>query len=137
MRLSTKEMRTSTTTSLFPIKRGIVEAWTGVMRAKPIVLMASRIHSAKGGVRASHALGSFFGDSFGGIMSYIYGSLTFLQKLSFPRSKFVPEFSYLIVLSRDCGRGRSAGQHIKVPINSISTAQHDGRIIRERKSFHT
>lgn len=51
---------TSTTTSLLPMKRGMVEACTGVILAKPIAAMASSIHSASGGVSASHALGSFF-----------------------------------------------------------------------------
>lgn len=46
----------STTTSLWPMKRGIAEACTGVMRVKPMEETASRIHSESGGVRASHAL---------------------------------------------------------------------------------
>ena len=37
------------------------------MRAKPILEIASRIHSARGGVSASQALGSFAGAVFGGI----------------------------------------------------------------------
>ena len=32
---------------------GIVEAWTGVMRFKPILVTASMIHSARGGVSVS------------------------------------------------------------------------------------
>ena len=46
---------TSTTTSLCAIKRGIVDACTGVMREKPILATASKIHSASEGVKASHA----------------------------------------------------------------------------------
>lgn len=46
----------STTTSLCAMNRGIVEACTGVMREKPIVEIASRIHSDSEGVRASQAL---------------------------------------------------------------------------------
>lgn len=38
----------------------MVEAWTGVIFVKPMDAIASMIHSAKGGVRASQALGSFF-----------------------------------------------------------------------------
>ena len=49
--------RTSTTTSLCPMKSGIVEAWTGVMRLNPMLDTASRIHSANGGVMPFHALG--------------------------------------------------------------------------------
>lgn len=37
------------------MNNGIVEACTGVMRLKPILDTASNIHSASGGVRASHA----------------------------------------------------------------------------------
>lgn len=44
----------STTTSLWPMNSGIVDAWTGVMRLKPMDATASMIHSASGGVRASH-----------------------------------------------------------------------------------
>lgn len=46
----------STTTSLWPMKRGMVEACTGVMRENPMVETASRIHGESGGLRASHAL---------------------------------------------------------------------------------
>lgn len=34
---------------------GIVEAWTGVMRFKPILVTASIIHPARGGVSVSQA----------------------------------------------------------------------------------
>lgn len=37
------------------MKSGIVEACTGVIPKKPILVTASRIHSASGGVNASHA----------------------------------------------------------------------------------
>jgi len=37
------------------MNNGIVDAWTGVIRWKPMLEIASRIHSASGGVRASHA----------------------------------------------------------------------------------
>jgi len=37
------------------MKRGIVEACTGVIRKKPMLVTASRIHSASAGVKASHA----------------------------------------------------------------------------------
>jgi hypothetical protein len=47
--------RTSTTTSLCPIKRGIVEAWTGVIRSNPMLETASKIHSESDGVSASQA----------------------------------------------------------------------------------
>ena len=46
---------TSTTTSLWAMNNGIVEACTGVMRLKPILETASKIHWAKEGVKASHA----------------------------------------------------------------------------------
>jgi hypothetical protein len=46
----------STTTSLFPAKRGIQLACTGVIRSKPILDIASRIHSDNDGVRPSQAL---------------------------------------------------------------------------------
>ena len=45
----------STTTSLCAMNNGIVDAWTGVIRSKPIADVAVRIQSASGGVRASHA----------------------------------------------------------------------------------
>lgn len=48
-------MLTSTTTSLLPMNSGIVLACTGVMRSKPILEVASRIHSESAGVRASQA----------------------------------------------------------------------------------
>lgn len=44
----------STTTSLFPINIGIAASCTGVILVKPITDIASRIHSDKGGVSASH-----------------------------------------------------------------------------------
>ena len=48
---------TSTTTSLLPMKRGIVDAWTGVMRLKPMAEeTASTIHGDNGGFKPSHAL---------------------------------------------------------------------------------
>lgn len=34
---------------------GIVEAWTGVMRFMPILVNASMIHSARGGLSVSQA----------------------------------------------------------------------------------
>ncbi len=37
------------------MKRGIVEACTGVIREKPMLATASKIHSASDGVKASHA----------------------------------------------------------------------------------
>jgi diacylglycerol kinase (CTP) len=46
------------------MNKGIVEACTGVIWVKPIVEMASRIHSERGGVKASHALEEGFGLSF-------------------------------------------------------------------------
>jgi len=46
----------------------MVEAWTGVILVNPIEEIASRIHSASGGVRASQALGSFFSSSLGAIL---------------------------------------------------------------------
>jgi hypothetical protein len=49
------------------MKRGIVEACTGVMRANPIAETASRIHLDKGGVRTSHAL-DLDGDSAGDVI---------------------------------------------------------------------
>ena len=52
---------TSTTTSLWPMNRGIVLACTGVIRVKPIVETASRIHSESEGVSASQALEVPFG----------------------------------------------------------------------------
>ena len=64
-------INTSTTTSLLPMKRGIVDAWTGVILPKPIDVIASRIHSARGGVKASHALGSFFWLSMGAIANFV------------------------------------------------------------------
>lgn len=44
----------------------MAEAWTGVMRVKPIEATASRDHSDSGGVRASHALE----DDLGGIYEF-------------------------------------------------------------------
>jgi hypothetical protein len=55
--------------SLLPMKRGIVDACTGVILPNPMVAIASKIHSAKGGVRASHALGSVF-FAISGAMAY-------------------------------------------------------------------
>jgi hypothetical protein len=49
-------LRTSTTTSLCPMKSGIVEAWTGVIRPNPMLETASTIHSESEGVSASQAL---------------------------------------------------------------------------------
>lgn len=46
---------TSTTTSLCAMNSGIAEAWTGVMRFKPMLDTASMIHSAKGGLSVSQA----------------------------------------------------------------------------------
>lgn len=46
------------------MNRGIVEAWTGVIRLKPMEATASKTHSDKGGVNASQAregLASEFG----------------------------------------------------------------------------
>lgn len=83
--------QTSTTTSLFPVNKGMAEAWTGVILEKPIEETASRIHSARGGVRASQALGSFFSLSPGAIV----------ESLTTPRSfPFLPDPSNLnLVLS--------------------------------------
>lgn len=39
------------------MNRGIVEACTGVIRLNPMLDTASSIHSASGGVKASHARG--------------------------------------------------------------------------------
>lgn len=47
----------------------MVAAWTGVIWVKPMVDTASRIHSASGGVRASHALGSLLDEIFPGAMA--------------------------------------------------------------------
>lgn len=44
----------STTTSLCAMKRGIAEAWTGVMRVKPIELTASNAHCESAGFTPSH-----------------------------------------------------------------------------------
>ena len=46
---------TSTTTSLFPMKRGMVEACTGVGFFNPIADTASRIHADNGGSSVPHA----------------------------------------------------------------------------------
>lgn len=46
----------STTTSLCAMNRGIAEAWTGVMRVKPIDETASSTHSDRGGLTPSQAL---------------------------------------------------------------------------------
>lgn len=51
----------STTTSLCAINRGMAEAWTGVMRVKPIEATASKAHCDSGGVRASHDREDDFG----------------------------------------------------------------------------
>ena len=53
--LDTVRNITSTTTSLFPIKRGMVEACTGVGFFNPMANTASRIHSDNGGSSISHA----------------------------------------------------------------------------------
>jgi hypothetical protein len=45
----------STTTSLWLMKRGIVEAWTGVIRENPMAKTASRTHSESAGFRHSQA----------------------------------------------------------------------------------
>jgi hypothetical protein len=45
----------STTTSLWPMKRGIVDAWTGVIRENPMAKTASRIHPESGGFKDSQA----------------------------------------------------------------------------------
>lgn len=37
------------------MNKGMVEAWTGVIRLNPIQSTASMIHSASDGVNASHA----------------------------------------------------------------------------------
>lgn len=50
----------STTTSLWPINRGMVDACTGVIRVKPIEETASRVHCDKDGFRESHALDEEF-----------------------------------------------------------------------------
>jgi len=42
-------------TSLFPAKSGTVDACTGVILLNPWLSIACRIHSASGGVKASHA----------------------------------------------------------------------------------
>ena len=55
MALEANSVHTSTTTSLWVMKRGMVEAWTGVMRLKPMLSTASMIHSARDGVKPSHA----------------------------------------------------------------------------------
>ena len=47
---------TSTTTSLLPIKSGMVDACTGVIFSNPILVTASRIHSERGGVKPFHDL---------------------------------------------------------------------------------
>lgn len=46
---------TSTTTSLCPMNNGMQLACTGVMRSKPMLATASRIHCESSGVRPSHA----------------------------------------------------------------------------------
>lgn len=68
LRSDQAKAHTSTTTSLFPMKCGSVAAWTGVIWPKPMVATASRIHSARGGVRASQALWLFL-FSFPGAMT--------------------------------------------------------------------
>jgi hypothetical protein len=50
---------------------GIVEAWTGVILLKSITFIASKIHSAKGGVKASQALGSFLLVMSGAILRWL------------------------------------------------------------------
>ena len=55
MVLELYDIPTSTTTSLWVMKRGMVEAWTGVMRLKPMLSTASMIHSARDGVKPSQA----------------------------------------------------------------------------------
>lgn len=52
---SSGKEHTSTTTSLWAMNSGIVEACTGVMRLKPMLDTASKIHSAREGVKPSHA----------------------------------------------------------------------------------
>ena len=44
----------STTTSLYPMNSGIVEACTGVILEKPMLDVASRIHCERPGVNPSH-----------------------------------------------------------------------------------
>lgn len=48
-----------------------MEAWTGVILPNPMEVMASRIHSAREGVRASHALGSFLASALGAIVQKV------------------------------------------------------------------
>lgn len=64
---------TSTTTSLFPMKCGIVAACTGVICGNPRVWTASKIHCASGGVRASQPLGFLLRAAFAGAMAVLYG----------------------------------------------------------------
>ena len=63
------------------MNKGMVEAWTGVIRENPIEKMASRIHSASGGVRESQALGSFSSPSLGAIMKVGRNKQLFVQDL--------------------------------------------------------
>jgi hypothetical protein len=51
----------STTTSLFPMNSGIVDACTGVIFSKPMLESPSSIHCESGGLTEAHALGSFSG----------------------------------------------------------------------------
>lgn len=59
----------STTTSLCAMNKGIAEAWTGVMRVKPIEATASSTHSDRAGVTPSHALAEVPGGGLGAIVS--------------------------------------------------------------------
>ena len=68
LRVFPEPVTASTTTSLFVMKTGRTAACTGVMRANRLDCRYERIHSASGGVRASHARASFLVGLTGGIV---------------------------------------------------------------------
>ena len=73
----------STTTSLYSMNNGIVEACTGVILEKPMLETASRIHSDRAGVNASHArdeLGSAAALPLSGAMLYIHHAGVLLRQ---------------------------------------------------------
>jgi hypothetical protein len=83
----------STTTSLWPRKSGIVEACTGVMRAKPMVAVASRIHCESEGVRASHARVDDGEDA--GPLSGAIVVLKTLRRCAWHAQKFLARLRYI------------------------------------------
>jgi hypothetical protein len=63
------------------LTRGMVEACTGVILPNPMAAMASKIHSARGGVRASQALGSVFLSISGAMADKLFLLLKVLAKI--------------------------------------------------------